>query len=947
MPGPQKPKQKLKAAPVPLGMAMNALWNGPPPAGAPTASRLDPAQTKALLDNLANLPQELPLSIQRYIVQNALVGIAPDVYKQALLEVLQERHLSTFSTIRARATTLEAQYQAVRQGIDLSSLGPNLPLVKFDVALVPQITPLENVRIQAGQMFGNPVQATLGVVMQKALEEGVAQLLKAVPTAAEQDALKIFASLDYTGTPAQIAQAQSFLQDKVQPVFAQLDPATAQKQLVKALQAKALETLAQAPQNIGSIILADVPAVAAAVKSVTGVVQTIIHIADTAQEFADKVGALQSAVNGSLQAIHDRVNAETSATVSTTNVDARFLMDTIQSALMGRLPTQDDIDVVLSRTQFHIPEGVINPETIPGEVQQGVRDLKAQLMQKQLALVTEVKGYLQKGDAILDFAAQVGVSPQIVATGRTLLNAGSAVSDAIGNVLSGNYLGAVAGIGNLIFGGVFGGGPDLATLRHQELLSKLSEINGKVDQLLAGQQTILKGLAVLDDKINKLFETVVKNHVEVMQTLYEIKYDELYNRSLIIEVIDGSLKVPREFLRADPNSASTLLSLQEFQNQRHEDLSTWFLSRSGDYIAVEPAVRTFTSTAQMSLYFDLEANPATQGQDVVDYRNNVVNPVLDYFQARFPAANDRGRAISTLVTPSLTLSDLQQKLTLMPNAPTTPPLLGPSIQIIFAAFNKMVNYEAVKQYIDLILRMQVLYPLIRYPDFTKLLSVEELGKPETYGSQVKAVLKDNAWPRLLVAQQLMNRAVAQQTLMSGDILLPLLSQDLQSQDQTTSDGSLKVLRGMPTMQPEEIQQNVVRYLLTQRLRENQGDLFSYKVALAVHPDPTYLTNLFKKAAAPPLKFVWQATPYLEAGQRVIRERWNIMFSDLTIPLPTPDEMEKGALRPTAGLVSLMPLRASLIEEMAAHQFKAGLTQADNTLVSVLSLIHGPARPTAA
>ena len=214
-----------------------------------------------------------------------------------------------------------------------------------------------------------------------------------------------------------------------------------------------------------------------------------------------------------------------------------------------------------------------------------------------------------------------------------------------------------------------------------------------------------------------------------------------------------------------------------------------------------------------------------------------------------------------------------------------------------ALISPLLDVAFVRKTVTYVLEFLPYYDWIRNPNTGEMRTTEEILS----GS----IPRD--FPTLLLrrARQVVEIAMAQQALLAGDALLPLLENHLIENPAATD--LEEVLADNPVLAA-----NLVRYCLYDRVKDN---LLGYAFSLGQE-----MPDLVQRATGLKLRFEkvapQQATDDKEARPKV----WHLVAGKLALPLPAAVELRDGELRPTQGLAHLMPTYSELIDVLVEESF---------------------------
>lgn len=140
-----------------------------------------------------------------------------------------------------------------------------------------------------------------------------------------------------------------------------------------------------------------------------------------------------------------------------------------------------------------------------------------------------VGSFVEAGSAVVALSKQLGVDPGVVRTAQQVVSTAQTANRLVSAIASGNPLNAIASIGGMLFGG-----PDIAEIRHQELLRRF-------DEVMESQRQIQSTLRDIQFQIASLSDQMKQQHAEVMQQLKEIREALSVQTSILVSGLDTQL----------------------------------------------------------------------------------------------------------------------------------------------------------------------------------------------------------------------------------------------------------------------------------------------------------------------------------------------------------------------------------------------------------------------
>jgi hypothetical protein len=530
---------------------------------------------------------------------------------------------------------------------------------------------------------------------------------------------------------------------------------------------------------------------------------------------------------------------------------------------------------------------------------------------KTQAAFESAEKYVEAGGALVALARSAGLkgntvdaAAEVLSKAKSLVQFGSALAKS-------DPIGAISALASLIFGG----GPDPAEERHKEVMEKLGVLEGKLDAVLKNQQLIYDKLVGIEKKLDELTIEVKKNHVEVMTKLDELQHNVLTNREVLFELLKRDLHV------------SKVASFVEIEKKKktYAEKVAWFnnfselYSRADNGLAANLPVGH--SPPEISSYFKVKLST---NQEVQAYLEKAVVPLFDLFLKR-ALADEYDSAVSRLLEFSFTVRDLDRKLATKPLLPVK------SRRISQEHLRDLLFAQFIHDYAnDVTLFCPYIFLVDKPTRPTRLLSAKEVqaqAKKDAVDFDTKR--ENKAVPYLQDPLFLVNVAIAQRTLLSGDALLPVLYEQILAN--TIEDKTIDLLTRHPILA-----RNLATYFLVKRVQANGGNTFSYSFAFN-SKDKDYLSALTRHEKTY-FQFARSKVGLVEDGKLAERESWCLRLRQLLIPLPVPNDFDVGQLIPVDEMIDLYQLRHRLIDEIASYDLPVHLSQTERAALTELALL---------
>lgn len=616
-------------------------------------------------------------------------------------------------------------------------------------------------------------------------------------------------------------------------------------------------------------------------QNIIGLSRTFAKFAERTQEQLGHIIETQGQIQAGLDDLNKRVGR--------TEQGVEFL----QQYMFGKMTPDEQLNALRSGIFPGMPDG-----------QRKDLEERIALVKKREELTKSISSYLNGANELVSIARNLGVDPEIVGKAQLVVNAGTQVFNAFGAFASMNFLGGVSALTS-----IFGlGGRDIAAERHQEIMSalttlysKVDVIDRKIDLLLQGQEQILKNQQTIFNAVVHLSEQVASNHREVLERLREVQGDILYNRVLINTRVDEEYALCRN------------LVIHPITGERRIDTSRRLYPRYAEFLALHRDFGDQFSTCATRLQRTRMANDEFHSTFWLETYKQIDNNVGVYIDTIYAAAlalleGDVGataptaaQRFSSLLSPMHTVSDLDRKIATVGN-PRQPRFRRPFDVLM----RRAIAPSAVARHSNYLLDIHFYYQLVN----------PATNRPFPFASVITpAQIRKTGYFALFEALNLVDIAVAQQTLLSGDVLLPIMYGVWRNQARTPSpEDERQFLLLKRLMRGNSIvARNFTLYALRHEVLAESNAL-TYSVALG-GSDPALLKSITTSA----WDFQWSKDEVRD-GDIVTRPRgWSIKVENQYQSLPTAEELSHGVLSYQPDLYPLLDLRARIAEEIASYE----------------------------
>jgi hypothetical protein len=270
--------------------------------------------------------------------------------------------------------------------------------------------------------------------------------------------------------------------------------------------------------------------------------------------------------------------------------------------------------------------------------------------------------------------------------------------------------------------------------------------------------------------------------------------------------------------------------------------------------------------------------------------------------------SQRERLVTALAAPTLTFSELNTKYSRARSG-----LLPVNVRLDPLTFENPLAESVVLDLVRRLLEVHPLYPLQKADGSLRQMNEMSSLPLANAGSEF-------AEDRLRSALYVLDAAIAYQTLLGGDLLLPALAEDVYRPKYAEHpDSTVRRMLG----QNATLASNVVRHVLYQAAANRCGAPEPAQCITAAQ----YESLLRAAPVAGQVPGLIQLTSRTVDGQEkslgdvIVHENgvWKIRFGSRPLDLPTPDEFARGEYEPTPGLLRLWAARDAVIDALAGYE----------------------------
>lgn len=616
--------------------------------------------------------------------------------------------------------------------------------------------------------------------------------------------------------------------------------------------------------------------------NIVGLARTFANFARETKDRLDKMQETQTQIQSGVEQLNQKVGQ--------TQKDIEFL----QQFMFGKMTPAEQINA--------LQQGIF--PSMPESERQGLLN-KIALEKKRQEFNQHVSDYLNGAGQVLNIARKFGVAGPFIEKAEQVVNIAANAFNAFTAFSSGNFLAGVGALAN-----IFGiGGRDIAAERHEELKKMLGAvyeqvnlIDRKIDALLKGQETIIKNQQLIFQSIQQLSEQVQSNHRQVMDKLQEIHGDLLYNRALQRAEIEAEYELCRRFIVN--NQGKKIIDTAKGLYPTHEQFLTLFdTTRLDTFRRCETRLQ-LTRTGPREFHkttFWIESYKDLGGtSNITNIISLVYKPLLDLIivdSSAVPISSDL-RFIS-LLAPMARVQDIDLKIREVAN-----PFNATQMQEFKELMGPLLYPSMVQRHTGFVLDIHYYHQITDRED-----------RPLSF-NEVKALkqVRQTGLDDLLEAQKLVDTAIAQQVLLSGDVVLPIIEDIIKK---PAGSGAVEALRAKALAGLKNnslLARNFAMYSIRKEVASKSKFLI-YSIALGGKSN----LSLLRDATSFPWEFSWSDVEVKQGNIVTQPMGWSVKLGDIFIALPTSDELLEGRLVYNPDLNMLLGLRSRILDEINSYR----------------------------
>lgn len=847
--------------------------------------------------NVASI-QRLPPATAVLVLRSARAAdpVAYDRFRDTELEKLGVAE----DSVRALVERFGASYDSARMAIRGGRLDLEVPALKPLLSGSPHV--LLEIRERFSQRVENPLNDVVNELVAATLDTAASRLLRPLSAAEVERFAELQLERDGGGPLQGIAEAQAFLTETARSASEwQALSIEHQRRTLRALQARAADArargeaaIAQFQQRAGAEADAGAARVFAAIDRTRQVI-----------DLSDRLRALEVDAFRAVVQERDRFEAAIGEFRQRVGGQIRTVSDLRERTALAALIADEIGSDALREVARRVDGAAVGVEAF--------QDLAASLNDSRRGMLAATHAYATQARTIfVGFATAFGVSPEkqqrVVRTLETIAQ----VTSVGANIAAGNYAAAAMQAIPLVasfFGKKSPPGPDVHQLRYEALQAQLGVINQKLDSIASWQLQTIAKLDSLRHTVDSLGFALAAQHVQLLDELDGLKRAVFYQIGL-----------------SDDNDRQALARCDALRyfwggdyawETRIEDYSVGPVFASirrcfevlSDY-SPDPDISGLNNLRM--LYVDVEN---TENMRLDQGVPSAIRRIRQYYQKwlRDPERgtgipSQRERLVAALAAPTLTFTELNTKYSRARSG-----VLPVNVRLDPITFENPLAESVVLELVRRLLEVHSLYPLQKTDG--SLREIHEMSSmPLTNAGS------EFAEARLRSALYMLDAAIAYQTLLGGDLLLPALAEDVYRPKYVEHADS--TVRKMLS-QNATLASNVVRHVLYQAAANRCSVPQSGQCVT-----PGMYADLLKAAPVPgQVPGLIALTSRSVGGQEknlgdvIVHENgaWRIMFGSQPLELPSPDEFARGAYEPTPGLVRLWAARDAVVDALAGYE----------------------------
>ena len=607
------------------------------------------------------------------------------------------------------------------------------------------------------------------------------------------------------------------------------------------------------------------------------------------------------------------------------------------------------------------------PDAKRKELERRVQDAVNQ--QEMLETLEDMRWIAKGMGELAVIARNLGVDEEITGPVAVAAEVGVSAAVAVASFKTGQiYQGIAASLHGLaaLTGAFREDKPDPVIENQRKILEALRAVMGglehidqKLDQLFENQQLIVNHQRHIYALMVDIGKDIQAKHEDLVGRLYSLNTDVLVNRKLIRDRVEEKIRVCDGMRKDYANESDYRVVQANLEGHLkygffpdYQGIGTIVQASNpinngcyGQLFGIFPGDdKSPHSYFQLETYKETpsDVTPADSHHANVEKSGNflslIYSPSLQLTVNHYADRGLSGKQILSAVSLPVTgLRALDRKHERAKNLPSYayPPY----------PFEALQNYLSPDAVLKAVWVLLDIYPLYHFVDNVgSLLSMDELRNRFSADSSYNTL--GEKW--LEEAKNIVEVAIAQQALLAGDMLLPVIYENLHRTSSTREKKQIDSIRILLRKNPL-LARNFMLYLVHRQLNEKLSieerrlgldTELKEEYRLAIAENDAHTLRWILDESAHYSKLVRHA--FEQDGSRV--EKWALKWGDdVYLPLPEADDLMAGGLLQTQEMSKLIELRSYIIEEIVGRRFVSNedglLNDSEYQLFNDLLFLH--------
>lgn len=604
------------------------------------------------------------------------------------------------------------------------------------------------------------------------------------------------------------------------------------------------------------------------------------YVESTATQL-EGIAETQRELQSGLQTLNDRIG--------NTESGVAFL----QNAMFSKMSPAEQVAALKSG---------IFPDMPPADRQD--LEEKISVVAKRQELVDKVGTYLNGARDLTNIARNLGVDGEVLSKANQAVDIGQHALNAFTAFSSGNYLSALSAVSNVM--GV--GGPDVAGERHNEIMgafdkvfSQLHVMDGKLNEIIDNQHKMMQTQALILENIVALATQVQQNHSESMQRLHELHTDVLYNRQLMVSEATKNYSKCGEILKINGNR---IIDTSKRKLPSSSQFNTLYLNKRARLLDCMEQLEGTREEGEgfRTAVFALQSREENPESNIKPYLAEVFGPAWAILSSTKLTSDGKtvAQRTTSLFAPTTTVAGLNAKLAIV--TAENPSRFGrPVVELMPKALAAQMVFRHGSYATDVHYYHLLLDAFDRPRPLSELYHAQEL---RTSGHEL-----------LLEALTLTDVAIAQQTMLAGDALLPPLFEALTrfATAEDTADKAIHLAAVHLLQKNSVLAENLVLFAVRNHV-ESKSNFSTYFVALSGNDK-----NTLQSVVGDAWDLRFSEIEVREGDSLKIPKGWAVAIGTELFALPGAEVLMAGELKEPDDLRRLVSLRHRILEELSGYE----------------------------